>query len=226
MLWSKQSFLLVKRRHSCILTLEDQISAVPTVDTSGISFLIDLKKSTEKHGLEVVTSTGTRLFSPCRTSILMISKVHNDLLTAYPCKSYGRSHGETPASKQNPWLPWRQFPPLDNRRGCVFTLITEQATTAGGLIYVIHLKWVQLKQLNNGRSCNVCVVHQLRISEYLYIICCHYIATTCSFSVSLCQLRFMESTLQASLNKIICHRVTLLIVIAHQLACQLDCVIS
>lgn len=55
MLWSKQSFLLLKRMHTCILTLEDQISAVPTVDTSGISFLIDLKKSTEKHGLEVVT---------------------------------------------------------------------------------------------------------------------------------------------------------------------------
>ncbi|XP_064941154.1 probable sulfate transporter 3.3 [Musa acuminata AAA Group] len=36
------------------------LSAVPTVDTSGISFLIDLKKSTEKHGLELtlVNPTG------------------------------------------------------------------------------------------------------------------------------------------------------------------------
>ncbi|VAH37781.1 unnamed protein product [Triticum turgidum subsp. durum] len=30
------------------------LSAVPTIDTSGIAFLIDLKKSTEKHGLELV----------------------------------------------------------------------------------------------------------------------------------------------------------------------------
>jgi anti-anti-sigma regulatory factor len=31
-------------------------SAVPTIDTSGIAFLIDLKKATEKHGLEVYSS--------------------------------------------------------------------------------------------------------------------------------------------------------------------------
>uniref|UniRef100_A0A0E0KW24 STAS domain-containing protein n=1 Tax=Oryza punctata TaxID=4537 RepID=A0A0E0KW24_ORYPU len=30
------------------------LSAVPAIDTSGISFLIDLKKSTEKHGLELI----------------------------------------------------------------------------------------------------------------------------------------------------------------------------
>lgn len=30
------------------------LSAVPAIDTSGIAFLIDLKKSTEKHGLELV----------------------------------------------------------------------------------------------------------------------------------------------------------------------------